>query len=140
MCYKRHYGTTLLILMATRFSLSRSILMQPICTIKRPHINSHSLSYPKQLLKSHSCPLRSSSISICLLHFHSHNKSSRNSTTAVRSYSSSTATRMSTPVEGTENNPLLKEFYFPPFDSIKPDHVRSGIVALLKQLVRVEML
>ncbi|KAL2459036.1 putative cytosolic oligopeptidase A [Forsythia ovata] len=41
---------------------------------------------------------------------------------------------MSTPVEGTENNPLLKDFYFPPFDSIKASHVLPGIRALLKQL------
>lgn len=33
-----------------------------------------------------------------------------------------------------ESNPLLKEFYFPPFDSIEAKHVRSGIRALLKQL------
>ncbi|KAL0377984.1 UNVERIFIED_CONTAM: Organellar oligopeptidase A, chloroplastic/mitochondrial [Sesamum radiatum] len=33
-----------------------------------------------------------------------------------------------------ESNPLLKEFYFPPFDSIEAKHVRPGIRALLKQL------
>ncbi|XP_073044818.1 probable cytosolic oligopeptidase A [Primulina eburnea] len=32
------------------------------------------------------------------------------------------------------SNPLLEEFYFPPFDSILPKHVRPGIRALLKQL------
>lgn len=33
-----------------------------------------------------------------------------------------------------ESNPLLAEFDFPPFDSVKPEHVRPGIRALLKQL------
>ncbi|KAL2531678.1 putative cytosolic oligopeptidase A [Abeliophyllum distichum] len=41
---------------------------------------------------------------------------------------------MPSPMEDTENNPLLKDFYFPPFDSIEAKHVRPGIRALLKKL------
>ncbi|CAI9766896.1 unnamed protein product [Fraxinus pennsylvanica] len=41
---------------------------------------------------------------------------------------------MTSPIEDTENNPLLKDFYFPPFDSIDAKHVRPGIRALLKKL------
>lgn len=33
-----------------------------------------------------------------------------------------------------DSNPLLCDFDFPPFDSVKPEHVRPGIRALLKQL------
>ena len=32
-------------------------------------------------------------------------------------------------------NPLLIDFEFPPFDSVKPEHVRPGIRDLLKLLV-----
>ncbi|KAI8541962.1 hypothetical protein RHMOL_Rhmol08G0101700 [Rhododendron molle] len=32
------------------------------------------------------------------------------------------------------DNPLLNDFYFPPFDAIQADHVRPGIRALLKNL------
>ncbi|XP_022879824.1 probable cytosolic oligopeptidase A isoform X2 [Olea europaea var. sylvestris] len=114
-------ATALLLILHLLISVSRSILLQPIC----PLIDSHSLSYPKQLFKSYPCPLWSSSFSLCLLHF----RSPRRSTAALRSYSSSTVIR-------TENNPLLKDFYFPPFDSIKAAHVRPGIRSLIKQLER----
>lgn len=33
-----------------------------------------------------------------------------------------------------DQNPLLKDFDFPPFDAVKPEHVRPGIRALLKKL------
>lgn len=33
-----------------------------------------------------------------------------------------------------DRNPLLKDFEFPPFDVIEPDHVRPGIRALLQRL------
>ncbi|KAL3618978.1 hypothetical protein CASFOL_037206 [Castilleja foliolosa] len=32
-----------------------------------------------------------------------------------------------------ESNPLLKDFYFPPFDSIEAKHVRAGVRAFLKK-------
>lgn len=38
--------------------------------------------------------------------------------------------------EGVEQNPLPTEFVFPPFDAVEAKHVRPGIRALLKQLVR----
>ncbi|KAF5747307.1 cytosolic oligopeptidase A [Tripterygium wilfordii] len=36
--------------------------------------------------------------------------------------------------EGLQNNPLLQDFYFPPFDVVDAKHVRPGIRALLKKL------
>ncbi|KAI6699460.1 hypothetical protein NL676_013784 [Syzygium grande] len=33
-----------------------------------------------------------------------------------------------------ESNPLLQEFEFPPFDAVEAEHVRPGILALLKKL------
>lgn len=32
-------------------------------------------------------------------------------------------------------NPLLQDFYFPPFDAVEAKHVRPGILTLLKKLV-----
>ncbi|GMP31121.1 hypothetical protein CsSME_00005467 [Camellia sinensis var. sinensis] len=36
--------------------------------------------------------------------------------------------------DNLQENPLLKDFYFPPFDAIEAKHVRPGIRALLKKL------
>lgn len=130
------YGTIffITILMATTgFSItfSRSL---PICL--KP-----SLAYAKHFrLKSQSCPLWSSSFSFCL---RKSNTNPRNPlplpVTAVRSFSSASTvsgspSKMSAN-EDIDNNPLLKDFDFPPFDSIEAKHVRPGIRALLQQLV-----
>ncbi|CAL5370897.1 unnamed protein product [Camellia sinensis] len=47
-----------------------------------------------------------------------------------------TAAKMSstTAEDNLQENPLLKDFYFPPFDAIEAKHVRPGIRALLKKL------
>lgn len=37
---------------------------------------------------------------------------------------------------GVEQNPLLTDFVFPPFDVVEAKHVRPGVRALLEQLVR----
>ncbi|KAG9140890.1 hypothetical protein Leryth_010425 [Lithospermum erythrorhizon] len=83
--------------------------------------------------KSSICPLWStpSKFSLCL-HIHTLRKSQRAFST-VRSVSASSSSPLKIMGE-EENNPLLKEFYFPPFDAIKADHVRPGTRALLKQL------
>ncbi|KAK8472208.1 hypothetical protein PHAVU_002G143600 [Phaseolus vulgaris] len=106
-------------LMATRFTLtlpfSRSIpplLITPI---------SPSLSHLKQLPKSHPCPLWSSSFSFCL-------HTLRKSTSPFMAASS--------PNPVIEDNPLLQNFDFPPFDVVEPKHVRPGIRALLSELER----
>ncbi|XP_022740421.1 probable cytosolic oligopeptidase A [Durio zibethinus] len=139
----RHYPngvllkTTLVVvnmLMATsRFSLSRSI--HPI--LKRTPFSS---SYPhftsKHLLKSHPCPLWSSSFSFCLQTFH------RSTSPSLSSSSFSSCSSLSPPSmassasvdENIESNPLLQDFDFPPFDVVEANHVRPGIHALLKKL------
>ncbi|KAL3526960.1 hypothetical protein ACH5RR_011616 [Cinchona calisaya] len=141
----------LTILMATRFSLSLSrSLHYPIALaaalspppphflhqFQQPFCLKPSKSNPKQLLKYPLCPLRSSSSSFSpnlrssLRWSH---KNPSNSITAVRSFSavSESTSKMSS---GEENSPLLKDFDFPPFDSIQAEHVRPGIRALLKKL------
>lgn len=132
------YGSTItpslilafLILMAARFSLSRSVhfCLKP---------SSFSPSSTRNLLRQcSSCPLWSSSFSLCLHTFHKSN-SPRKSIT-VRSFSPSPVSisghpsKMSMP---SDENPLLNGFDFPPFDVIEAKHVRPGIRALLKQAV-----
>lgn len=36
-----------------------------------------------------------------------------------------------------QDNPLLKDFDFPPFDCVNADHVRPGVRALLKKVVSI---
>lgn len=36
-----------------------------------------------------------------------------------------------------QENPLLKDFDFPPFDCVSADHVRPGVRALLKKVVSI---
>ncbi|GAA0165930.1 metalloprotease [Lithospermum erythrorhizon] len=94
-------------------------------------LNPHSIYKftPKLQLKSLPCPIWSSSFSLCL---NLNRRSSR------RSFSASQSTVTKPPpfdmAEHSNNNPLLKEFYFPPFDTIKAEHVRPGIRELLKKL------
>ncbi|XP_059624095.1 probable cytosolic oligopeptidase A [Cornus florida] len=116
------------ILMAIRITLSRSI--QPIC-LQRPA--SYPLIYSKHLRKSLPCPLWSSSFSLCL-------KTLRKSTTPVRSFSA-TSTAYDPPpkkMSTADDNPLLKDFDFPPYDVVEAKHVRPGIRSLLKKL-EIEM-
>ncbi|KAK4393548.1 Organellar oligopeptidase A, chloroplastic/mitochondrial [Sesamum angolense] len=64
---------------------------------------------------------------------HPRTRSTHESTPAVRSLSVSASSKTAEMAD-VESNPLLKEFYFPPFDSIEAKNVRPGIRALLKQL------
>lgn len=130
------------ILLLSCLPISRSI--QPICFLKPKAQFSF---YPHPSLKFHPCSLWSSSFSFCLLRARSNvfTKSTTfkrrlGSFPPVRSFSgsaSSTVSRSSYAVMDSDSgsNPLLEEFYFPPFDSILAKHVRPGIRALLKQLV-----
>ncbi|XP_031281571.1 probable cytosolic oligopeptidase A [Pistacia vera] len=120
----------LTMLMASRFSLSRSLhplLKHSPTKTKTPfyHLT------PKHLYKSHSCPLWSSSFSFCLQSLQYRNHKSR-----TTSLSFSTCSSLSPPMAdvSVEANPLLQDFEFPPFDAVKAEHVRPGIRALLKQL------
>lgn len=124
-----------LVIMATRLSLTRSL--QPVCSLKPHHTKtvlrlSKSPSYSRHFHKSHPCPLWSSSFSICLLHINS--PKSLSNRKPIRSCSIS-STLSQAPAMAASTNPLLNEFYFPPFDSIHADHVRPGIRALLEKLV-----
>lgn len=120
------------LLMTTRISaisssISRSL---PLCYVRRRP--PYTLT---TLPQSRPCPLWSSSFSLCLL---------RKSTSLllispVRSFSSSAVSdrpRMTAAIdESLRDNPLLKDFDFPPFDCVQADHVRPGICALLNKLV-----
>ena len=121
------------VLMASRICLSRSI---------HPLLQANPRTLPlllskQQHPKSYPCPLWSSSFSLCLQTLH---KSTITNPTSFRSHSSfscsSTPLSPSLPMEESiENNPLLQDFDFPPFDVVEAKHVRPGIRALLKKLV-----
>lgn len=136
-----------LLLMASFFSLTRSIHFQPVCFPKPSLLKPHFPSYPYSSLKSRTCPLSSSSFSTCLLQSrastpHRHlrkaigTNSIRASSPSFRSFCVS-ALSSGPDMAENESNPLLKDFEFPPFDLIEAKHVRPGIRALLKQLVGV---
>ncbi|KAK2986698.1 hypothetical protein RJ640_010923 [Escallonia rubra] len=115
-------GTLLManVFMATRISLSRSLLIQPpYCPF--------SLTSPKHLPKSRPCPLWSTSFSLCLQSL----KSTSRRRVSFRSFSAvATTPNMAEIVD----NPLLKGFVFPPFDAVEAGHVRPGVRGLLKEL------
>ncbi|KAL9999036.1 putative oligopeptidase A [Helianthus debilis subsp. tardiflorus] len=129
----RSIAPTLLIVvisMATIISLARSF--------RRPICSTSSLT-SKHLNKSRICPLWSPSFFRCLppphrttllRHRHSPPLTSVNRLRA----SLSSATIPSTMSTVSDDNPLLKNFDFPPFDSIDASHVRPGMRALLKKL------
>lgn len=122
---------TINMLMATSRSLSRSV--PPL--LKRTTYHP-SYFVPKHLLKSLPCPLWSSSLSFCL-------EQSAITTTypsLSHSCSSFTAPSMASTAsvdENIQNNPLLQDFDFPPFDVVEAKNVRLGIRTLLKKLVRI---
>ncbi|KAL4644443.1 hypothetical protein ACB092_02G165700 [Castanea dentata] len=120
-------------LMATRICLSRSV---------HPLLKANSRTLPllfsksKSKSKSYPCPLWSSSFSLCLQTLH---KSTITNPTSFLSHSSfscsATLPSSSLPMEESiENNPLLQDFDFPPFNVVEAKHVRPGIRALLKKL------
>lgn len=117
-------------LMASRILLAASV--HPL--LKTTY--SLSISSPNHLQKSIPCPLWSSSFSFCLHNLH-------NSVTSSSIHSSSPCFSLSSPSmaasavvdEISQSNPLLQDFYFPPFDVVEAKHVRPGILTLLKKLV-----
>ncbi|XP_050206809.2 probable cytosolic oligopeptidase A [Mercurialis annua] len=119
------------IVMASRISLSRSI--HPI--LKR---SSFSRITPKHYPKSHPCPLWSASFSFCLHNSPTSPLISSSSYSSFSASSSSMAAAANTATDNisldTNNNPLLQDFEFPPFDVVQADHVRPGIRALLTKL------
>ncbi|XP_031095346.1 probable cytosolic oligopeptidase A [Ipomoea triloba] len=131
----------ILIFMAACFSPSRSIpiFYQHLCL--KPSFISRSLSHPNHFLKSRPCPLWSSSFSLCLHTFTRKSTlpfslSPRKRLTCARRFSAPPSPAVSgmAAAPTADDNPLLKDFYFPPFDAIDASHVRPGIRALLKKL------
>ncbi|XP_027913692.1 probable cytosolic oligopeptidase A [Vigna unguiculata] len=122
-------GTLLIanILMATRLTLTFSRSIPPLLITR----TSCSVSHLKQFPKSHPCPLWSSSFSFCL-----RLRKSTSPLIASSSFSSSPFMAASSPNALVEDNPLLQNFDFPPFDVVEPKHVRPGIRALLGELER----
>ncbi|KAL8117883.1 putative cytosolic oligopeptidase A [Apium graveolens] len=121
------YKTLLLILMASRISSISSSLTRslPLCHyLKKQHHSSLSFT-PKLLRKSHPCPLWSSSFSLCL--------SLRNSSVSRRRFTTAVSTSPAM-AASDQDNPLLRDFDFPPFDCVNADHVRPGVRALLKKV------
>lgn len=117
-------------LMASRITLTASI--HPL--LVRTH--SLSISSPTHLTKSFPCPLWSSSFSFCL-----HNRRKSVTSSSVQ-YFSSCSSRFPPSMAASgamdeipQSNPLLQDFYFPPFDAVEAKHVRPGILTLLKKLV-----
>lgn len=126
------------ILMASRFSLSRSL--HPIIIRHAPRRQfCNSRLAPRHLAKSYSCPLWSSSFYSCLqspfLHKSRTTSSSFSSSCSFSSLSPPSASSMAAASVDDSNNPLLKDFEFPPFDVVEAEHVRPGIRGLLKKLV-----
>lgn len=80
---------------------------------------------PKYLLKPRLYPLRPSSF-----HFRHRSHPHLRRHTVAASFSDQS------PSSSTiDNNPLLQDFLFPPFDVIDASHVRPGMRALLNKLV-----
>lgn len=144
---------------STCLALSRSLLRKPTSISHRYHNRLRLLAAaPCSCLsrsagrrscplpnKSYPCPLWSSSFSFCLQPLAPHKSKSTSSSIPVRAASStacsapSSFSSVAAPMEDhvIEQNPLLQDFVFPPFDAVEPQHVRPGIRALLKKLVRV---
>lgn len=131
---KRGVLETLLILnilMATRISLTRSV--HPL--LKRNPFSRRSCVVSTQttsrLPKSFPCPLwsslSSSSFPLCV---------HKSAATTTFSSSPTCSYSVSSMASTIESNPLLQDFDFPPFDAVEASHVRPGIRALLKNLVR----
>ncbi|KMT06948.1 hypothetical protein BVRB_6g152830 [Beta vulgaris subsp. vulgaris] len=129
--------------MASSFSLTRSF------SLLRSHPPSNLRYFSScarnsrinYLHKSITCPIWSSSFSFCLDYYYTrHHRTTSLSLSSSSSHFSSLSSPMasvtsSVPISAVDDsNPLLCDFDFPPFDSVKPEHVRPGIRALLKQL------
>jgi oligopeptidase A len=117
-------ATTILITMLSlsRFSLTRSI------------------SLPAALLTTQSLRKKPSSLSCPVLPLsHPFSAYLRQRTRSHRPICAATMASGSTvdptPSVADSDNPLLKDFDFPPFDVVEPKHVRPGIRELIRRLV-----
>ncbi|XP_074308109.1 putative cytosolic oligopeptidase A [Silene latifolia] len=122
----------LVILMASSsLTLSRSLLSPLSLSLRR---------CPRRIpRKSLPCPLWSAAYVTCLQRPHRRTATtipSLSSTSLLPSRASHMASSAAVAVADADvsSNPLLSDFYFPPFDSVSADHVRPGVRALLKQL------
>ncbi|KAI3909603.1 hypothetical protein MKW98_014020 [Papaver atlanticum] len=114
---------------------------KPLSQLRRSIKNHYPLISPKHLTKSLPCPLWSSSFSFCLQQLHS-SSLSRSSFSAAPfcTFSPLMASQNPSPVVSQEkvvdlkDNPLLKDFDFPPFDVVEAKHVRPAIRAMLSEL------
>ncbi|KAL4577561.1 hypothetical protein LXL04_013670 [Taraxacum kok-saghyz] len=119
-------GATLVIVVVTMaivISLARSF-HRPLCTS----------STTKHLLKSRICPLWSPSFFLCLPTTPRTTLLRHSPAAAPRRASFCSATLPSSMTTVADENPLLKDFEFPPFDVIDASHVRPGMRALLNKL------
>ncbi|GMH06492.1 hypothetical protein Nepgr_008332 [Nepenthes gracilis] len=122
--------------MAACSFISLSVTRNPTRSLLRC---SYPFVSPEHLHKSFPCPLWSSSFSFCLHSLRKHTATAIFVSYSVPSYATSmTSYSLSTAplnaVNNVDDNPLLQDFDFPPFDAVKPNHIRPGIRALLKKL------
>ncbi|RZC61834.1 hypothetical protein C5167_023588 [Papaver somniferum] len=116
---------------------------KPLSQLRRSIKFHYPLISPKHLTKSLPCPLWSSSFSFCLQQLHS-SSLSRSSFSAAPfcTFSPLMASQNPSPVVSSpqeevvelKDNPLLKDFDFPPFDVVEAKHVRPAIRAILSEL------
>ncbi|CAH1444157.1 unnamed protein product [Lactuca virosa] len=116
-----------------------AIVISLVLSFHRPLCSSLSSTH-KHLLKSRICPLWSPSFLFCLpppprstILRHSYSPSLSPAAAHHRG-SFCSATLPSSMSTVFDDNPLLKDFVFPPFDAIDACHVRPGMHALLKKL------
>ncbi|KAI3962937.1 hypothetical protein MKW92_006194 [Papaver armeniacum] len=117
---------------------------KPLSQLRRSIKYHYPLISPKHLTKSLPCPLWSSSFSFCLQQLHSTSPLSRSSFSAAPfcTFSPLMASQNPSPVASSpqeevvelKDNPLLKDFDFPPFDVVEAKHVRPAIRAILSDL------
>ncbi|KAI3931161.1 hypothetical protein MKX01_029351 [Papaver californicum] len=125
---------------------------KPLSQLRRSVKYHYPLISPKHLTKSLPCPLWSSSFSFCLHQLHTSVRSpsslspSSFSTAPFCTFSSATplmASQNPSPMVSSsqeeevvelKDNPLLRDFDFPPFDVLEAKHVRPAIRAILNEL------
>ncbi|KAI3913615.1 hypothetical protein MKW92_038259 [Papaver armeniacum] len=117
---------------------------KPLSQLRRSIKYHYPLISPKHLTKSLPCPLWSSSFSFCLQQLHSSSPLSRSSFSAApfctfsplmaSQNPSAVASSPQEEVVELKDNPLLKDFGFPPFDVVEAKHVRPAIRAILSDL------
>ncbi|XP_039123031.1 probable cytosolic oligopeptidase A [Dioscorea cayenensis subsp. rotundata] len=122
-----HFRASILITTLAMLLLSSSL--SPLSR-SLPLLRSGAGAAPPRLRRSYPCPLWSSSFSFCLSRLP---KSTTTPLSAVPFCSSSMASA-ATADDGFGSNPLLKDFDFPPFHAVEPQHVRPGIRELLRRL------